>query len=406
MGLLDDAVAEDVQDFQVRLRNPSQGMLLGSPTIATVTVNDNDALPVITSPPQSRTNVAGTTASFSVTANGATPLTYQWRFNGTPLAGQTATNLALASVQGTNAGNYDVIVTNVAGSLTSAVATLTVWIAPSITAQPQSLTVSPGSPAGFDVSVSGTMPLCFRWYKDGAALAGYTSSSCQFAAVATGDAGSYRVVVTNLAGCTTSAVAVLTVQMVGRVMAWGDNFYGQTNVPPGLSNVVAVAAGSWHSLALGADGIVTAWGLNFFGQTDVPPGLSNVLAVTAGEYQSLALRSNRTVIAWGADTNVPAGLGNVVALSRGRACLRDGLQSGAQVGRDQHERLRPVHGSGDQPCAAVLPRAAGALKGVFGFLPRPPSRRTFLLKSQARMPIWQRRVATTSRDGACAGAGS
>jgi alpha-tubulin suppressor-like RCC1 family protein len=65
------------------------------------------------------------------------------------------------------------------------------------------------------------------------------------------------------------------------VVAWGDNSAGQTNVPAGLSNVVAVAAGGFHSLALKNDGSVVAWGDNTAGQTSVPVGLTNVVAISA-----------------------------------------------------------------------------------------------------------------------------
>ena len=75
----------------------------------------------------------------------------------------------------------------------------------------------------------------------------------------------------------------------GTVVAWGNNSNGQTNVPPGLSNVVAIAAGFYHCLALRNDGTVVAWGWNNYGQTNVPAGMSNVVAIAAGGYQSLAL---------------------------------------------------------------------------------------------------------------------
>jgi alpha-tubulin suppressor-like RCC1 family protein len=88
----------------------------------------------------------------------------------------------------------------------------------------------------------------------------------------------------------------------------------------GLSNVVAVAAGGTHSLALKADGTVMAWGENFFGQTNVPPGLSNVVAIAAAEDHSLALKRDGTMAAWGqlyfgGDINPPAGLSNVIAIA-------------------------------------------------------------------------------------------
>jgi alpha-tubulin suppressor-like RCC1 family protein len=81
------------------------------------------------------------------------------------------------------------------------------------------------------------------------------------------------------------------------VVAWGQNIYGQTNVPFGLSNVVAIAAGGWHSLALKREGTIVAWGaggpntntLVVCGQNVVPPGLSNVIQIAAGSVHSLAL---------------------------------------------------------------------------------------------------------------------
>ena len=48
------------------------------------------------------------------------------------------------------------------------------------------------------------------------------------------------------------------IQAGGTVLVWGGNTYGQTNVPNGLSNVVAIAAGGWHNLALKSNGKVTA----------------------------------------------------------------------------------------------------------------------------------------------------
>jgi hypothetical protein len=86
-----------------------------------------------------------------------------------------------------------------------------------------------------------------------------------------------------------------------------------------LTNVIAIAAGSAHALALKSDGTVAGWGWNNFGQATVPPGLSNVIAVAAGWHDSLVLRSDGTVFGWGdkdfGETNVPAALSNVVAIS-------------------------------------------------------------------------------------------
>ena len=77
---------------------------------------------------------------------------------------------------------------------------------------------------------------------------------------------------------------------------------GATNVPPGLSNVVAVSGGNYFSVALKSDGTVTAWGLGTSGQTNVPAGLTNVVAISAGGNHTLALRADGTVAAWGYNT--------------------------------------------------------------------------------------------------------
>lgn len=126
------------------------------------------------------------------------------------------------------------------------------------------------------------------------------------------------------------ALAPLVAGAGGQVIAWGDNSQGQTNVPPGLTNAIAIAGGLSHSLALKGDNTVVAWGDDTYGQANVPAGLSNVVAVAAGGYHSLALRSDGTVSAWGAGMSgselppesgqsiVPLGLANAVAITAGR----------------------------------------------------------------------------------------
>src|ERR1019366_5584789 len=78
------------------------------------------------------------------------------------------------------------------------------------------------------------------------------------------------------------------------VAGWGENLEGQTNVPPTATNLVAVAAGAAHSLALGDDGSVIAWGRNWDGQASVPSTATNSVAVSAGWAHSVALRADGT----------------------------------------------------------------------------------------------------------------
>jgi len=111
----------------------------------------------------------------------------------------------------------------------------------------------------------------------------------------------------------------------GTVRAWGDNRYGQTNVPAGLHDIVAVAAGqgekSAHALALRKDGTVIGWGDNTFAQARPPSGLGNVIAIAAGEFHSLALTSDGRVVAWGNRSSpavaVPENLSPAMAIAAG-----------------------------------------------------------------------------------------
>ena len=82
--------------------------------------------PVITTQPASSSVTAGNSASFSVVASSEGVLTYQWKKDGTDVAGATAATYAISSTATTSAGSYTVVVSNFLGSVTSSAATLTV----------------------------------------------------------------------------------------------------------------------------------------------------------------------------------------------------------------------------------------------------------------------------------------
>ena len=111
----------------------------------------------------------------------------------------------------------------------------------------------------------------------------------------------------------------LALRADGTVAAWGYNGSGQTNVPPGLTNVVAIAGGDIHSLALKADGRVIVWGNTGYGLPDVPASATNVVAIAAGYGHCLALKSDGAVLAWGysydGELAVPGDLKNVVGIA-------------------------------------------------------------------------------------------
>jgi len=104
------------------------------------------------------------------------------------------------------------------------------------------------------------------------------------------------------------------------VAAWGDNTFGQIDLPEVVTNAVAVSAGEWHTLALRPNGEVVGWGDNSSGQCNPPP-FSNIVAIAAGGYHNLAIRISGEVIAWGDDDygqiNVPADLGQVITIAAG-----------------------------------------------------------------------------------------
>lgn len=167
--------------------------------------------PTITSPPPSKTVNAGTVTNLSVTATGTAPLTYQWRKGGANV-GINSSNLTFNPVVAANAGSYDVIVSNSAGSITSTPpAVLTVIVPPTIQTPPAGQSAYTGGTANFSITASSPVATTYQWRKAGVNFGG-NSSSLAINPVSAGDAGSYDVVVSNSAGSVTSAPpAVLTV---------------------------------------------------------------------------------------------------------------------------------------------------------------------------------------------------
>jgi len=96
----------------------------------------------------------------------------------------------------------------------------------------------------------------------------------------------------------------------GSLRAWGWDNYNQCSDTPAGNDFVVIAAGGFHNLALRSDGSLVAWGYNAYGQCDVPSG-NDFVAIGAGTYQNVAVRSDGSLVAWGDNSegqcNVPAG---------------------------------------------------------------------------------------------------
>ena len=122
---------------------------------------------------------------------------------------------------------------------------------PTITNQPAGLTVGPGSSATFAVGASGTAPLIYQWNFQGTPISGATMAAYTVPVAQAANGGAYSVTVSNSAGSVLSSNAWLTVLSLG---GWGDDALNQINFGPDPTNLVAVAAGGWHSLGLRPDG--------------------------------------------------------------------------------------------------------------------------------------------------------
>lgn len=243
--------------------------------------------PTIGTQPANQSVLEGATATFSVTANGSAPLTYQWKKGGTAISGATAASYTTsATVLADSGSSFTVTVSNAAGSVTSNAATLTVNPAPpTITTQPVNVTVTAGATASFSVAATGTAPLTYQWKKGGTAISGATSASYTTAATTLADNGSsFTVSVTNAQGTATSNAAVLTVQAPPVF----------TTQPVGSTTVTAGAAVTFTAAATGNPAPTFQWfkGATLLtGQTAATLTIASATLADAGSYTVVATNS-------------------------------------------------------------------------------------------------------------------
>jgi hypothetical protein len=251
---------------------------------ATLKVTPASVAPTITTQPASQTVTAGLSASFSVVATGTSPLSYQWSKNGAVMSGATSPSYTTpATTSSDNGAQFTVVVSNSVGSVTSSAATLTVnaaAVAPSITTQPASQTVTAGQTATFTVAATGTAPLSYQWSKNDAVMSGATSSSYTTPATTSSDDGAkFSVLISNTAGSVTSNAATLTVntaqapaiQVSPSSISFGNNVVGST-----LSRALVISNTGTSALTISQ---ATPTGSSPFGVS----GLSLPLSVNPGQ---------------------------------------------------------------------------------------------------------------------------
>lgn len=210
----------------------------------------------ILSQPEPQAVIAGEAASFAVTLFGTAEVRYQWRRDGTPLAGATRSTLNIASVQTTDAGNYDVVITSATSQVTSRPAALTIipFSAPSIGTQPAAATIAiAGNATALSVTATGVPSPTYQWSRDGVPIPNATNASLGFMAIQPGDAGTYSVVVTNRLGAVTSTTATLSVE---RPPAADLSQWHWRNPLPTGHSLYQVASNDRGFVAVGAAGTI------------------------------------------------------------------------------------------------------------------------------------------------------
>ena len=305
----------------------------------TFTVNPG-AGPVITTPPASQTVCSGANATFTVVATG----TYQWQISTpavpafTNIGGATAATLNLTGVTAGMSGNqYRVVVSTQCGSTTSAAASLTVNIAPAITANPQSITLCAGGNHTFSVAATGS-GLTHQWQVSTAAIPAFTNipTATSSSYTITGITGAmngdqYRCVVSgNCPSPATSNAATLTVvtsvavtsQPANTTVCDGGNasftiagsgtgviYQWQVNTGSGFVNVPAGAPYSGTNAAtLTITGATNSMsGYQYRAQltnaTCTTPGVSNAATLTVNTLPAISANpTNATICVGGNNT--------------------------------------------------------------------------------------------------------
>jgi predicted outer membrane repeat protein/parallel beta-helix repeat protein len=234
------------------------------------------------------TACAATTANFSLTASGSTPISYQWYGPAGSISGATNNSYTTPSLTMSGQGNYYCVATNACGSVQTSNVLLNINSAPVISQQPSNTMSCVGQSTVFSVVPSGVQTYSYQWYKNAQPITGAINNVFLINSTTLNDSANYYCVVTNQCGNTTSSSALLTVKTpitiisqsadssrcVGGQMTfslnatgsspityqWYRNNYllpGVTSSTYSLNNISMPNAGYYHAFATNACGIVS-----------------------------------------------------------------------------------------------------------------------------------------------------
>ena len=191
-------ISEDGGNYDVKISDQNGSSVISNQ--ASLKISTNGQPPRILSQPKDYSICSGNSnIILSVEASGAQPLFYQWRFNGKDLPDNIGSSISLINVNQSKTGNYDVIVSNQCGSITSKAARIFMPVAPHITSAPKDLNVEEGRTVVFNVSASGSSSLKYNWYLNSNQISN-VGSKLQIAAFNQNNSGSYKIIVNDECG--------------------------------------------------------------------------------------------------------------------------------------------------------------------------------------------------------------
>ncbi len=169
----------------------------------------------ITAQPRDKEICVNTSTSISALAS--IPAVYQWQHNGTNISGATSAVYSISNLVNSDTGDYNCIISNDYGSISTDTVTIASKVAPSVISSPTSTSACVGSSANFTASIDGTNPITYAWYNINGALGAGTTDSYTINSVTANDASTYRLKASNSCGSVFTNGASLTVKTIPAV---------------------------------------------------------------------------------------------------------------------------------------------------------------------------------------------